>query len=66
MFFGQIERECLDNEFWSLSYKTKLPERLQLLVDQEQGICDIWEYQQQPNDLLRSRNRANKAIVKPD
>jgi hypothetical protein len=56
----------LDNEFWSLSYKTKLPERLQLLVDQEQGICDIWEYQQQPNDLLRSRNRANKAIVKPD
>ncbi|AFY31758.1 hypothetical protein [Calothrix sp. PCC 7507] len=43
MFFGQIERECLDPE---LGYQTKLPEHLQLLVDQQQGNQDIWECQQ--------------------
>lgn len=46
MLFGQIEREYLDRELWSVGYQTKLPEHLQLLVDQQQGKQDIWECEQ--------------------
>ncbi|MDZ8049905.1 MAG: hypothetical protein RMX68_033860 [Aulosira sp. ZfuVER01] len=49
MIFGKIERELLDIELHPICYKTKLPEKLQLLVDKEQGKCDIWEYQKNDN-----------------
>ncbi|GAA6623971.1 hypothetical protein [Scytonema sp. NUACC26] len=42
MFYG-IERELLDGEPWSFRYQTKLPNHLQLLVEQEIGRQDIWE-----------------------
>ncbi|QKQ76503.1 hypothetical protein [Nostoc sp. TCL240-02] len=50
MFSGQIERECLYGENWTISQKTKLPDNLQLLVDQEEVACDIWELQRQESD----------------
>ncbi|MBE8997025.1 hypothetical protein IQ274_02015 [Nostoc sp. LEGE 12447] len=50
MFSGQIERECLYGENWTISQKTKLPDHLQLLVDQEEVGCDIWELQRQESD----------------
>ncbi|MFN6566642.1 hypothetical protein [Dendronalium sp. ChiSLP03b] len=46
MSFGQIERESLCGELWTLWQENKLPYHLQLLVDreqQEQGKRDIWE-----------------------
>ncbi|MEH1824646.1 MAG: hypothetical protein V7L22_04630 [Nostoc sp.] len=56
MFFGQIEKELLCGEIWSVWQTTKLPEHLQLLADQELGKRDIWELQTQkpkkkPNHL---------------
>ncbi|MBN3898101.1 MAG: hypothetical protein HWQ41_23365 [Nostoc sp. NOS(2021)] len=51
MFFGQIEKELFCGEIWSIWQKTKLPDHLQLLVDQELGKRDIWEFQtQEPDD----------------
>ncbi|MCF2145740.1 hypothetical protein IQ276_004550 [Desmonostoc muscorum LEGE 12446] len=50
MFFGQLERECLYGEIWSVWQTTKLPEHLQLLVDQEQVKYDIWELQTEKPD----------------
>ncbi|MFN6514871.1 MAG: hypothetical protein RMY29_010255 [Nostoc sp. CreGUA01] len=50
MFFGQLERECLYGEIWSVWQTTKLPEHLQLLVDREQVKHDIWELQNQKPD----------------
>lgn len=50
MWFDKIERECLDGELWALSPKTKLPDHLQLLVDQEQERRDIWK-DQKPQKL---------------
>jgi hypothetical protein len=50
MFSGQIERECLYGEIWTISQKTKLPDHLQLLVDKEEVKCDIWELQSQDLD----------------
>ncbi|MEH1886760.1 MULTISPECIES: hypothetical protein [unclassified Nostoc] len=47
MFSGQIERECLYGEIWTISQKAKLPDHLQLLVDKEEVKCDIWELQSQ-------------------
>ncbi|MEH1788013.1 hypothetical protein [Nostoc sp.] len=47
MFFGQIEKELLCGEIWSIWQTTKLPEHLQLLADQELGKRDIWELQTQ-------------------
>ncbi|OYD99291.1 hypothetical protein CDG77_02210 [Nostoc sp. 'Peltigera membranacea cyanobiont' 213] len=47
MFFGQIERECLYGENWTISQPAKLPDHLQLLVDKEEVKCDIWELQSQ-------------------
>ncbi|WP_414571561.1 hypothetical protein [Nostoc sp. CCY 9925] len=51
MFFGQLERECLYGEVWSVWQTTKLPEHLQLLVDQEEVQYDIWELQSQKPDF---------------
>ncbi|WP_392534869.1 hypothetical protein [Nostoc sp. C117] len=53
MFFGQMERESLYGEIWSIWQTTKLPEHLQLLVDQEQITYDIWELQSQEPDNKR-------------
>ncbi|MBD2409127.1 hypothetical protein FACHB389_29780 [Nostoc calcicola FACHB-389] len=50
MFFGQLETECLYGELWSVWQTTKLPEHLQLLVDQEQIKYDIWELQSEKPD----------------
>ncbi|QSJ15789.1 hypothetical protein JYQ62_28925 [Nostoc sp. UHCC 0702] len=53
MFFGQIEREFFDDEIWSIWYKNKLPEHLQILVDEEQKELvkrDIWELESQELD----------------
>ena len=49
MMFGKIERELLEIELWSLGYQTKLPDKLQWLVDREPGWGDIWEYQNNHN-----------------
>ncbi len=55
MFFGKIERDLLDGELWSVWQQTKLPEHLQLLVDNEQRIRDdIWE--------SRSEDKVKKPI----
>ncbi|MEH2022758.1 hypothetical protein [Nostoc sp.] len=43
MFFGQVEKELCCGEIWSIWQTTKLPDHLQLLVDQELGKRDIWE-----------------------
>ncbi|MDF5707433.1 MAG: hypothetical protein PUP90_07045 [Nostoc sp. S4] len=50
MFFGQLERECVYGEIWSIWQTTKLPEHIQLLVDQEQVKYDIWELQSEKPD----------------
>ncbi|MEH2234707.1 hypothetical protein [Nostoc sp.] len=50
MFFGKIEKELFCGEIWSIWQKTKLPDNLQLLVDQELGKRDIWELQSQKPD----------------
>ncbi|MFN6464270.1 MAG: hypothetical protein RMZ41_020980 [Nostoc sp. DedVER02] len=50
MFLGQIEREYFYGEIWPISQKTKLPDHLQLLIDQEEVKCDIWELQNQEPD----------------
>lgn len=55
MFFGKIERDLLDGELWSVWQQRKLPEHLQLLVDNEQRKRDdIWE--------LQSQNQVEKPI----
>ncbi|MUG93558.1 hypothetical protein F7734_14440 [Scytonema sp. UIC 10036] len=41
--FHEIERELSDEEPWSFRYQSKLPNHLQLLVEQEQGRQDVWE-----------------------
>ncbi|MEH2112118.1 hypothetical protein [Nostoc sp.] len=52
MLFGQIEKELLCGEIWSIWQTTKLPDHLQLLADKELGKRDIWELQtQKPNHL---------------
>ncbi|MBD2525209.1 hypothetical protein [Nostoc sp. FACHB-133] len=64
MFYGQIERECLYGENWTVSQKAKLPDHLQLLVDQEEVEYDIWELQsQEPNDkpIYPNINQASTA-----
>ncbi|WP_414577446.1 hypothetical protein [Anabaena sp. CCY 9402-a] len=43
MFFGQIEREMLSAEIYSIGQNTQLPENLHLLINREQGNHDIWE-----------------------
>ena len=43
MFFGQVERELLWVEVNSNWQNTKLPDNLQLKIDQGQGQQDIWE-----------------------
>ncbi|MBD2252321.1 hypothetical protein H6G14_13540 [Nostoc parmelioides FACHB-3921] len=43
MFFGQVERELLWVEVHSHWQNTKLPDNLQLKIDQGQGQQDIWE-----------------------
>ncbi|MEH1813776.1 MAG: hypothetical protein V7K26_12980 [Nostoc sp.] len=50
MFSGKIEKELFGEEIWSIWQTTKLPEHLQLLVDQELGKRDIWELQSQKPD----------------
>jgi hypothetical protein len=50
MFFGQVEKELFCGEIWSIWQTTKLPEHLQLLVDQELGKRDIWESKTQKPD----------------
>ncbi|MEH2383770.1 MAG: hypothetical protein V7K27_33600 [Nostoc sp.] len=50
MFFGQNEKELFCGEFWSIWQNNKLPDHLQLLVDQELGKRDIWELQTQEPD----------------
>ncbi|MEH2109654.1 hypothetical protein [Nostoc sp.] len=51
MFFGQVEKELFCGEIWSIWQTTKLPDHLQLLVEQELGKRDIWELQtQKPDD----------------
>jgi hypothetical protein len=62
MFSGQIERECLYGENWTISQKTKLPDHLQLLVDREEVGCDIWELQSQESGdqpIYRNLNEAS-------
>ncbi|WP_096586649.1 hypothetical protein [Calothrix sp. NIES-2098] len=49
MIFGKIERELLDIELWSLDYRARLPEKLQLLVNREMEQGDIWEEQNNYN-----------------
>ena len=64
MFSGQVERECLHGEVWTISQKTKLPDHLQLLVDQEEVECDIWELHSQELDdkpIHPSINQASSA-----
>jgi hypothetical protein len=39
--------------------KAKLPDRLQLLVDQEEVECDIWELQSQEPDDKPAREGIN-------
>ncbi|MGJ5633524.1 hypothetical protein [Nostoc sp. CALU 1950] len=51
MFFGQVEKELFCGEMWSIWQTTKLPDHLQLLVDQELGKRDIWESQTQQPDV---------------
>ncbi|MHC5596717.1 MAG: hypothetical protein ACYTXC_12375 [Nostoc sp.] len=60
MFFGQIERECLYGENWSLLQKDKLPDHLQLLVDQEQIKSDIWELQTKEPSTATQKSKAPK------
>ncbi|MEH2065150.1 MAG: hypothetical protein V7K50_23300 [Nostoc sp.] len=62
MFLGQIERECLDEENWSLWQKTKLPDHLQLLVDQEQIKSDIWELQTKEPSTARRNSKFKMAL----
>ncbi|MEH2301104.1 MAG: hypothetical protein V7K88_19410 [Nostoc sp.] len=51
MYFGKIENELCCGEIWSIWQTTKLPDHLQLLVDQELRKDDIWELQsQKPED----------------
>ncbi len=50
MFFGQVEKELFSGEIWSIWQTTKLPDHLQLLVDQEEVERDIWELQSQELD----------------
>lgn len=50
MFSGKIEKELFGEEIWSIWQTTKLPDHLQLLVDQELGKRDIWELQSQKPD----------------
>ncbi|MEH2127948.1 hypothetical protein [Nostoc sp.] len=50
MFSGKIEKELFGEDIWSISQTTKLPDHLQLLVDQERGKRDIWELQSQKPD----------------
>lgn len=45
MFFGYIERELLWMEINPNWQSTKLPESLQLQIDNGQGKQDIWECQ---------------------
>ncbi len=59
MFFERFERELLSGELWSLWHKTKFPEHLQILVDEEQGKRDIWEYQSQELDDQPSHRSSN-------
>jgi hypothetical protein len=57
MFLGQIERECLYGENWSFLQKDKLPDHLQLLVDQEQIKSDIWELQTKEPSTARQKSK---------
>ncbi len=50
MFFGQVEKELFSGEIWSIWQTNKLPDHLQLLVDQEGVERDIWELQSQELD----------------
>ncbi|MBN3907195.1 MAG: hypothetical protein HWQ35_11710 [Nostoc sp. NMS1] len=65
MFYGQIERECLYGENWIISQKSKLPDHLQLLVDQEEVECDIWELQSQEPDDKPIYSNINQAYTAP-
>ncbi|MGF1939041.1 MAG: hypothetical protein RM347_032605 [Nostoc sp. ChiQUE02] len=50
MYFGKVEKELFCGEIWSIWQTTKLPDHLQLLVEQELGKRDIWELQSQESD----------------
>ncbi|HIK08350.1 MAG TPA: hypothetical protein IGS40_27345 [Trichormus sp. M33_DOE_039] len=43
MFFGQIEREMLSAEMYSIWQNQQLPDYLHLQINQELGKQDIWE-----------------------
>jgi hypothetical protein len=43
MFNGQFENELLEGESWFFGQQTQLPLHLQLLLDEQQKIQDIWE-----------------------
>ncbi|MCF4966553.1 hypothetical protein [Nostoc sp. CMAA1605] len=43
MFFGQIEREMLSAEIYSLWHNPQLSDNLHLHINQELGKQDIWE-----------------------
>ncbi|WP_334852256.1 hypothetical protein [Nostoc sp.] len=68
MFFGQVEKELFCGEIWSIWQTTKLPDHLQLLVEQELGKRDIWELQtQKPDDkpihLNLDRESSHSTII---
>ncbi|WP_292829123.1 hypothetical protein [Nostoc sp. JL33] len=45
-----MEKELFCGEIWSIWQTTKLPDHLELLMDQELGKRDIWELQSQEPD----------------
>ncbi|MDZ8189969.1 MAG: hypothetical protein RMX96_34680 [Nostoc sp. ChiSLP02] len=63
MFFGQLERESLCGEIWSIWQTTKLPEHLQLLVDREQIKYDIWELESEKSDPKPARINLDRGSI---
>ncbi|BAY09178.1 hypothetical protein [Calothrix sp. NIES-2098] len=56
MFNGKVENEILDGEPGFFGHKSQLPVHLQLLLDSQQQIRDIWE--------LPKENSPKKKLIK--
>ncbi|OUL31876.1 hypothetical protein [Nostoc sp. 106C] len=62
--FHRIERELSDGEPWSVRQYSQLPPDIQLLVEREQGIKDIWELPSQNyNNNAPNKNKKLKRFL---
>ncbi|OUL33431.1 hypothetical protein BV372_16395 [Nostoc sp. T09] len=67
IMFHRIERELSDGEPWSFGQYSQLPLDIELLVEREQKIDDIWESpaKESNNNFLNKKKKSKRFFLFP-